>query len=71
MVLPMYPKSMLPCDDPDEDFRSAAQWMLQLQQPEVDSTTLRTFVTWLEESSDHRRSFARCEALWEVVRQAP
>ncbi|WP_157994452.1 FecR/PupR family sigma factor regulator [Peristeroidobacter agariperforans] len=66
----MYPKATLPCDDADEDFRSAARWMLQLQQPDVDATTLRGFANWLEESPDHRRSYARCEALWEIVRQA-
>lgn len=58
------------CDDPDDDFRSAAQWILRLKQQNVHSTTLRAFVDWLEESPDHRRSLVRCEALWEIVRRS-
>jgi ferric-dicitrate binding protein FerR (iron transport regulator) len=54
----------------DNQFRAAALWMVRLQSDGEDTTTLRAFSRWLEESTEHHSAFARCETLWQTIQIA-
>ncbi|WP_129645524.1 FecR/PupR family sigma factor regulator [Peristeroidobacter agariperforans] len=56
--------------DMDEPFRAAVLWMVRLRSDQEDAATLRAFSRWIERSTEHRRAYARCEALWLMIQIA-
>jgi ferric-dicitrate binding protein FerR (iron transport regulator) len=57
-------------NDMDDPFRAAILWMVRLRSDREDAATLRAFSRWLERSTEHRRAYARCEALWQMIQIA-
>lgn len=42
----------------------ASQWVLRLDDPEIDEQTLESFLTWIEASPQHRQEFIEIASVW-------